>query len=87
MGLFLTLPLVGLVRLGVSAVRGDGRSFNWLMASYLTHVRLLVYGLLLMIIMLIEPRGLLGFARLVRPSLVLPKPPARVATDSSLGSE
>src|SRR5438552_13042500 len=37
---------------------------------------LLVYGLLLMVIMLIEPRGLLGFARLLRRRTVSRLPSA-----------
>jgi len=41
---------------------------------------LLVYGLLLMVIMLIEPRGILGFARLVR--LALPRPRAGLRESS-----
>jgi branched-chain amino acid transport system permease protein len=51
---------------------------------------LLVYGLLLMVIMLIEPRGLLGFARLLRPTLVMLSPakqPYPLTPDSSLRSE
>jgi len=51
---------------------------------------LLVYGLLLMIIMLIEPRGLLGFARLVPSRFVMPRRarhPYPLAPDSSVPSE
>ena len=46
LGFFLVLPFVGLVRAVVSAVKGDGRTSNWFMASFLTYIRLLVYGLL-----------------------------------------
>src|SRR5262245_47608574 len=38
-GFFLLLPVVGLVRLVISAFQRDGRAFNWLMASFLTYVR------------------------------------------------
>ncbi len=41
---------------------------------------LLVYGLMLMVIMLVEPRGLLGFARLVR--LLAARRPARLSEAS-----
>src|SRR5438552_19183089 len=43
---------------------------------------LLVYGLLLMVIMLIEPRGLLGFARLLRP-IVRRRPVVRARSDAT----
>lgn len=51
-GFFLALPFVGLVRLVISAVKRDGRTFNWGMASFLTYIRLLVYGLLVFVFLL-----------------------------------
>src|SRR5262249_54038901 len=36
----------------ISAIKRDGRTFNWAMASFLTYIRLVVYGLLIFIFLL-----------------------------------